>query len=719
MSLAVHRYLLTLCLVLNVLQPAMNQGRVPGCPPPIATFIAYAESVMVPKVLNQEVVTVKVRENNYFGKTRCSIPQELQDRQHTLFQVFRVEEGPNIDRIKYCTIYLKSTDFPEQSLSLNLLLITDLIPGLDYCDGPISAKARINVNFCQSISCSEELGVLDRNNRILQEGQADIKKGEQQTGVASVGSDTDPDPNKIIIIGIVFVVTLIAMSLIIGLIYFWCPEICGLCLRGRTDDDLGTTKILTVRDNFGNIIPEAKSVEVWKTKENKIKSYDLPANNARKSRKGYDKLSEEPEEYSNFNSREESHRVVEARSNPEEIVLLKKQKSPRNASRLTVLEELDPRTLSPFGSLHRSSSRIFRVVKKEESDKLKVLTLEDYNHSAPTPVEVFRPEEYNGQSLNFSRHYVNHGRPSQIIIEVDRDQRLEPAKQLHRRRSRHQESRRDGRQPHDYYSYDQLHQGPFRQEDSYNDVPVRDERQRQADVQVLRVHDESPPYRKKEKEVQMTQDGRDEQKLVHRPKKVMVDESSQSSLDTGTKGSNTYQYYDDQRSEIQAADQASQSYSVHDSQRSELKRAMSAISVIMEGDPSDYEEEEADRDPGTIPEEDQSPSPPSSLENSTENMSQDIENVQADRISADPTLSESKADLKDLVNSLDQPEEPREPLSQRLAKNLTEFKDTNRTPSPAVGVTESVLQKARTKRSKKFQHSMETINNLNAIKVVS
>ena len=66
MSLVDHGHLLTLCLVLN-LGPVMNQGRVPGCPPPIATFIAYAESVMVPKVLNQEVVTVKVRENNYFG----------------------------------------------------------------------------------------------------------------------------------------------------------------------------------------------------------------------------------------------------------------------------------------------------------------------------------------------------------------------------------------------------------------------------------------------------------------------------------------------------------------------------------------------------------------------------------------------------------------------------------------------------------------------------
>ena len=38
---------------------------------------------------------------------------------------------------------------------------------------------------------------------------------------------------------------------------------------------MDTTKILTVRDSEGRIIQDAKSVEVWKTKENKIRSLDV------------------------------------------------------------------------------------------------------------------------------------------------------------------------------------------------------------------------------------------------------------------------------------------------------------------------------------------------------------------------------------------------------------------------------------------------------------
>ena len=56
-----------------------GQSQTPGCPPPIATFIDYDERVLVPKSVDQKVVTVKVRENNYFGETKCSIPQELQE----------------------------------------------------------------------------------------------------------------------------------------------------------------------------------------------------------------------------------------------------------------------------------------------------------------------------------------------------------------------------------------------------------------------------------------------------------------------------------------------------------------------------------------------------------------------------------------------------------------------------------------------------------------
>ena len=41
----------------------------------IGEFVDYPEIVTIPKLLNQEVANLTVIDNNYFGETRCSIPQ--------------------------------------------------------------------------------------------------------------------------------------------------------------------------------------------------------------------------------------------------------------------------------------------------------------------------------------------------------------------------------------------------------------------------------------------------------------------------------------------------------------------------------------------------------------------------------------------------------------------------------------------------------------------
>ena len=468
--------------------------------------------------------------------------------------------------------------------------------GLAYCEGPIYAKAKISVNFCKFSNCIEESETL-RNNRIFVDNeQIKNRNDNQETEIADIGKETDTDPNRIIIIGIVFIITLITMSLVIGLIYFWCPQICTCCTRDSSKDDLGATKILTVRDNFGNIIPEAKTVEIWKTRENKVKAYDVPESETRKTKKGYKKLPEEQEDYSNFNSREESHRgfqVVDARSKPGGIVLLKKQRSPRNASRLTILEELDPRLLSPYPSSRRNESRIFRVLNKEDNhrDRIKVISLEDYQNNISVPAEVLRlggHDDNNTQTLNFSRHYANN-KPEQVIIEVERERRSLPAhlesgvsdkhRSHHHRSHNISQQRKDSHNSHHHKSDSyRSHKSDTRQNDN------RNLSRKPNDVQVLRVHDDDDDqrgHRHDQYDDHTPRHVQNKQEVHHT--KMMRDEASQSNFfqDTTIRDINSLQYYE-------GSDQTS----ALNPKRSEIKRAMSAISAIIEGDPSDYEEEE-------------------------------------------------------------------------------------------------------------------------------
>ena len=48
----------------------------------IGEFVDYPEIVTIPKLLNQEVANLTVIDNNYFGETRCSIPQVYTYSQH-------------------------------------------------------------------------------------------------------------------------------------------------------------------------------------------------------------------------------------------------------------------------------------------------------------------------------------------------------------------------------------------------------------------------------------------------------------------------------------------------------------------------------------------------------------------------------------------------------------------------------------------------------------
>jgi hypothetical protein len=149
-----------------------------GCPPSVGQYLVVRERPQrVRKRVGEEIARIVVRENNYFGRTRCSVPDEVQDEtaiaggggssstRKSLSSLIRVVEGSEEDdepamtrgtaktlrrRLRSCTLYLAAADFPEPQLELRVLLMTELIPGLAaYCDSPLAAQANIVVEFCQ------------------------------------------------------------------------------------------------------------------------------------------------------------------------------------------------------------------------------------------------------------------------------------------------------------------------------------------------------------------------------------------------------------------------------------------------------------------------------------------------------------------------------------------------------------------------------------------
>jgi len=316
--------------------------------------------------------------------------------------------------------------------------------------------------------------IITKNGMDL-EKKITVRRSEEESDLANLGLNVEEDPNYPILIGLVFVVTLIALSLIIGVIYFWCPEICACCIRKshKRNDLNGTTKILTVKDNFGNIISEAKTVEVWKTGENKIKTYDIltrELSGLKKNNKvGYKELQEDPDG-SNFNSREESHKEVRTLPQDDgEIIIIRQPNNVQNMSRLTYLEELDPRTLTPYQSVHPNHGRLFRLLNRPEPERrysrqyLNVENPRSYRSVTPLDLVSVNGSENN---LNFSRHYSNNSRAGQVIMEVDP-----------RERNRHH-SYRNLDSDRDYRREDRHWESRYDEMDS----------PRKSDVQILTVH---------------------------------------------------------------------------------------------------------------------------------------------------------------------------------------------------------------------------------------
>ena len=130
-ALAIVLFLAAVALPVMLGQPQTQQRQTKaGCPPPVGQFLVMRERPRrVRKRIGEEIARISVRENNYFGRTRCSVPEEIPDntaksgggvvvRRRPLNSMLRVvEEAAEEEedargvatrrRQRSCTLYLK------------------------------------------------------------------------------------------------------------------------------------------------------------------------------------------------------------------------------------------------------------------------------------------------------------------------------------------------------------------------------------------------------------------------------------------------------------------------------------------------------------------------------------------------------------------------------------------------------------------------------------
>ena len=381
-----HMQFLTIHVQIFLLLPLSIWSQLkPGCPPPISKFINYPKSVTIPKVSPIKVATLTVEENSFFGTSKCSLVRDLNENDQHVFNSLKLEEREISDqnkKFKRCTIYLLNDKIQKSSFTLQVILIVTLDEGLkSFCESNslISSTATIKVNFCDPRKCLNKSNkkweivgnvVNFKNSRSVDGGPTNTFEdqlsstleitGRQEggnSGSVTIGQQPDSDVNNKIILGLALIVTLIAFSLILGLIYFWCPSCC--CCMGnkrRGLDSLNATKILKVMDSEGNIIEDARSVEVWKTQQNTIRTLDVLETNRSKSKKRYRRYSHLTDndlgsgssnfysDYSHGDKRSSGMKVINVSESLDGIILLRGANQSNN-SRITLLEELNPKRL--------------------------------------------------------------------------------------------------------------------------------------------------------------------------------------------------------------------------------------------------------------------------------------------------------------------------------------------------------------------------------------
>ena len=130
---------------------------------------------------------------------------------------------------------MTTANIRQEKLEINVLLVVDLLPGLQaYCDNTVSAVAKIDITFCDGNECDNKDWEIVENVVNFKGARGLTNEGAelQSTEGTEIGQDPDSNVDKKLILGLALIVTLVTFSLILGLIYFWCPGIC-CCLPGR------------------------------------------------------------------------------------------------------------------------------------------------------------------------------------------------------------------------------------------------------------------------------------------------------------------------------------------------------------------------------------------------------------------------------------------------------------------------------------------------------
>ena len=165
------------------------------CPPPVQRFLRINDKVYrrmngavihMNEVAGEEVVRLRLKTNPYYSSPKCGVLETKNSHGFTHFGVREEYDLESFQKAEECEVYLARTGVGRKSVSLSVMVTSDVVSGLSTeCQPQISVRVTLTVKFCAAEwSCDPEEEEKEKDEEVVEEVEGDYDS-EYVTGCDS------------------------------------------------------------------------------------------------------------------------------------------------------------------------------------------------------------------------------------------------------------------------------------------------------------------------------------------------------------------------------------------------------------------------------------------------------------------------------------------------------------------------------------------------------